>query len=69
MVNFNYVVYQVVMEICGLPLTIKLAKKLKTMERIDIYDIDTKFNIFSLDARYVTKQNKYLSNCCCEENI
>ena len=60
---------KVVMEICGLPLTIKLAKKLKKIEQIDIYDIDTKFNIFSLDARYVTKQNKYLSKCCCEENI
>lgn len=50
---------KIVMEVCGLPFTTKLAKVLKHAERIDIYDIDTKFGIFSLDARYTAKQNRY----------
>lgn len=52
---------KVVIEICGLPLTIKLAKMLKKAEQMDIYDIDTKFNLFSLEYQYTDKQNKYFS--------
>jgi uncharacterized integral membrane protein (TIGR00697 family) len=55
---------KVVMEICGLPLTIKLVKILKKAEKIDIYDTDIKFNLFSLDTSYLTDQNKY---CTIEE--
>jgi queuosine precursor transporter len=53
---------KVIMEICGLPLAIKLAKILKKAGQIDIYDIDTKFNLFSLDVTYFGKQNKYSEN-------
>ena len=50
---------KVIMEVCGLPLTIKLVKILKKAEKIDIYDTDTKFNLFSLDASYLACKNKY----------
>ena len=46
-------------EIMALPLTIRLANKLKKIERIDIYDINTNFNIFSLDTEYAPKNNEY----------
>ena len=52
---------KVAIEICGLPLALKLAKKLKKMEQIDIYDVATKFNLFSLDCSYAAKQNRYIN--------
>ncbi|TAK74014.1 MAG: VUT family protein [Gammaproteobacteria bacterium] len=50
---------KVVIEILGLPLSIRLAKKLKTMEHLDIYDKRTSFNIFSLNADYALSDNEY----------
>jgi len=50
---------KVVMEICGLPLSLKFAKKLKKAEKMDIYDIDTRFGLFSLEYKYTLKQNMY----------
>ncbi len=50
---------KVLIEVLGLPLSIRLAKKLKTIERLDIYDKKTNFNIFSLDTHYTDKDNAY----------
>jgi hypothetical protein len=50
---------KVVMEICGLPISIKLAKILKKVEQLDIYDTDTKFNLFSFSSNYTIEQNRY----------
>lgn len=46
-------------EILFAPLSIRIAKKLKQIDQIDIYDTNTKFNIFSLDTTYSEKDNKY----------
>jgi queuosine precursor transporter len=53
---------KIIIEICGLPLTIKLAKTLKKAEKIDVYDTSTKFNLFSLDVSYLAAQNAYSTN-------
>jgi uncharacterized integral membrane protein (TIGR00697 family) len=50
---------KVFIEIVGLPLSLPLSKKLKTLEQIDIYDDATKFNVFSLDADYQTQANHF----------
>lgn len=49
---------KVVLEILGLPISIRLAKKLKKTEQLDIYDRKTNFNLFSFDANY-TEQDNY----------
>lgn len=46
-------------EIIGLPISIRIAKKLKKIEKLDIYDTNTNFNIFSLDSDYKESDNKY----------
>lgn len=46
-------------EILGLPVSIKLAKKLKQLEQVDIYDTRTNFNIFSLDTVYTKQDNEF----------
>jgi len=48
---------KVIIEILGLPLSIKLTKKLKQAEHMDIYDRETQFNLFSLKVDYETKDN------------
>jgi queuosine precursor transporter len=49
---------KVFIEIICLPISTSLTKKLKEIEQIDIYDINTKFNIFSLNTHY-NKQNNF----------
>lgn len=51
---------KVFLEVCGLPISLKLAKNLKKAEQMDIYDFDTRFTLFSLEYKYKPKQNKYL---------
>lgn len=46
-------------EIAALPLTYKAAEILKRIEKIDIYDINTKFNPFSLEVDYSESENFY----------
>lgn len=48
---------KVVIEMIGLPISIRLVNKLKTIEQLDIYDTNTNFNIFRLDATYQKKNN------------
>lgn len=50
---------KVVIEIIGLPISIKLTKKLKKIEKLDIYDTKTNFNLFSLESNYSNRDNKY----------
>lgn len=50
---------KVVIEMMGLPISIRLAKELKGTEKLDIYDIRTNFNLFSLDASYTEKDNGF----------
>jgi len=44
------------------PFSIRITKKIKQKEQIDIYDYKTKFNIFSVDSTYDSSHNHYLKN-------
>lgn len=46
-------------EIAGFPISIKLAKRLKKIEKLDIFDTNTSFTIFSLDSDYKESDNKF----------
>ena len=46
-------------EILGLPLSIFLAIRLKKIEKIDIYDVHTPFNLFLLETTYADSDNRY----------
>lgn len=50
---------KVAIETIGLPVSVHLAKKLKHLEQTDVYDNQTKFNIFSLDGVYALEANHY----------
>ncbi len=39
------------------PILVKLSKKLKSIEKIDIYDINTQFNPFATESRYTSADN------------
>jgi queuosine precursor transporter len=49
---------KLLIEIIGLPLSVSLTKWLKRREEIDIYDVNTRFTLFSLEATYTKKDNK-----------
>ena len=61
---FNLIVtmwfIKIIIELCGLPVSIRLAKKLKAVEMLDIYDGRTNFNLFSLDVAYTAQDNKFV---------
>lgn len=50
---------KVAIEILGLPASVFLAKKIKQVERLDIYDYKTKFNLLSLDSNYKSTENYF----------
>lgn len=50
--------FMVILELLLLPFSIRLAKRLKTIENLDIYDMQTNFNPFSLNTDYQNKSNK-----------
>jgi len=50
---------KVFIEIIGLPLSIRLAKRLKKAEQLDMYDKQTKFTLLSLDDSYSEKDNEF----------
>lgn len=52
-------IIKTLIEVLFLPLAIRISKKLKKIEKLDIYDEDTKFTFFSLDTNYTEKNNKY----------
>ncbi len=51
--------FKVFIELCMLPISTRLAQSIKDKERMDIYDIQTQFNIFNFDVSYENKQNFY----------
>jgi len=51
--------FKVVIEIIGLPVSVWAVKRMKRIEQLDIYDIGTKFQLFSLKAEYKVAQNHY----------
>jgi len=59
---FNIWLVKSSIEFLGLPISIRLAKKLKKIEQIDIYDTYTKFNLFNLDINYQESDNKFNEN-------
>ena len=63
LIKFNATMWmvKVIVEILGLPFSLKGVAKLKQYEQLDMYDIGTIFSIFSLDAAYLEKNNKYHS--------
>lgn len=50
--------FMVSIELLLLPLSIRLAKRLKIIENIDIYDTRSNFNPFSFNTRYPKKDNE-----------
>ncbi len=52
---------KVFIEICGLPLSLSLARRLKRHEELDMYDVGTKFSLFTLEASYAKSNNHYSS--------
>jgi uncharacterized integral membrane protein (TIGR00697 family) len=61
LINMIFIVWlcKCLIEIIGLPLTIKLATWLKNNEKLDIYDKYTNFNLCSLDVNYNINDNRY----------
>ena len=61
LIKFNLTMWiiKVIIEVCGLPLSVNLAKRLKHYERLDIFDNNTNFSLFSLEANYSGSDNKY----------
>jgi uncharacterized integral membrane protein (TIGR00697 family) len=57
--TFNMWWLKSIVELLGLAIAIKLTKKLKQIEKIDVYDFDTSFKPFSLNIIYTQKNNLY----------
>ncbi|MGB8286317.1 MAG: VUT family protein [Candidatus Aquirickettsiella gammari] len=55
---FTSWVFMVSIELLFLPFSIRLAKYIKIIENLDIYDTKTNFNPFSLNTQYRKKNNK-----------
>lgn len=49
---------KVVIEVLGLPFSVRAAKYLKKYEQLDIYDNHTEFTLLSLDGEYSNSANK-----------
>ena len=49
-------------ECLGLPLSLFLVNKMKRIEKRDIYDYDTCFNLFKLETTYQPNHNGYSEN-------
>ncbi len=55
----NIWLVKVVIELLGLPFSIRCAKILKQKEGLDIYDIKTNFSLWHLEANYEKQNNFY----------
>jgi len=53
---------KVAVECLGLPVSLSLVKKMKQLEKLDIYDYDTRFNLFKLETIYQPNHNAYSQN-------
>lgn len=50
---------KVLIEIIGLPISVRLTKQLKQVEKLDIYDKKTSFNLLSLNTDYTAQDNEF----------
>jgi uncharacterized integral membrane protein (TIGR00697 family) len=57
---FNIWILKTGVELLVLPFSVRLAKQLKKMEKIDIYDKKTNFNPFILDTTYDNDDNHFI---------
>lgn len=57
----NVWLIKVAIEILFIPVSVRITKWLKEKEELDVYDHQTKFNIFSLDATYQNETNHYFN--------
>ncbi|WP_218813357.1 VUT family protein [Rickettsiella endosymbiont of Dermanyssus gallinae] len=48
--------------IIGLSVAVYLTEKIKQLEKMDIYDTNTQFNLFSLEVNYTYDDNKFGNN-------
>jgi queuosine precursor transporter len=48
-----------IIEIIGIPISVRLAKLIKRKENLDIYDYHTNYNPMSLDSDYKAESNKF----------
>lgn len=62
LIKFNAAMWliKVAVEVIGLAFSLKLAKKLKEYESLDMYDHKTNFSIFKFDAAYSQDSNFYM---------
>lgn len=62
LIKFNAAMWliKVAVEVFGLVFSLKLARKLKEIEGLDIYDTKTNFSIFKLEASYAADDNMYM---------
>lgn len=59
--GFHVWLIKVFVETCLLPFSVRLAKWLKEKEELDIYDLNTNFSLFRLEAEYQPGSNLYSS--------
>lgn len=57
--GLNIWLIKIFVEISLLPIAVRISKKLKNIEKLDIYDVDTRFTFFSLDTNYTEKNNHF----------
>ena len=50
---------KVVVELLGVPLSVRAAKLIKRLERVDMFDTGVSFNLFKLSTTYRRDQNRY----------
>lgn len=62
LIKFNAAMWliKVAVEVFGLVFSLKLARKLKELEGLDMYDTKTNFSIFKLEASYAADANMYM---------
>jgi uncharacterized integral membrane protein (TIGR00697 family) len=53
---------KVIIELIGLPISIPITNRLKQSEKLDVFDNNTKFNLFNLDEEYLSTDNHYHAN-------
>lgn len=56
---FNIWIIKTLVELIGLPFSIRVTKWLKKQEELDIFDYKTNFNPFSLDVQYKNANNQF----------
>lgn len=58
--GFTMWMIKVVIEVLGVPVSVRVVNGLKRIEGMDVFDRRTRFNLFSLDVDYVNDDNEYV---------